>query len=157
MQYYSAVKMNGMPLYTTQMNLTDSMLNQSNQTQKSTQYTHTHTHTHTQRHSHFCDARYQWLLEVGAWSCWLQRGKRGLSGVVECSFLVWSTCYPDTNICLNFPIVNLESLILLNVHYASVKWFPLKSVIRKQEVVWVSLLHSISFTDKCLRPHFTFS
>ena len=47
MQYYSAVKMNGMPLYTTQMNLTDSMLNQSNQTQKSTQYTHTHTHPDT--------------------------------------------------------------------------------------------------------------
>ena len=31
MQYYSAVKMNEMPIYTTQMNLTDSMLNQSNQ------------------------------------------------------------------------------------------------------------------------------
>ena len=68
MQYYSAVKMNEMPIYTTQMNLTNSMLNQSNQRIHNVcvcvcvcvcVYTH----------SHFCDARNQWLLEVGGWSC----------------------------------------------------------------------------------------
>lgn len=85
MQYYSVLKMNEMPIYTTQMNLKwisqNNMLNQSNQTQKNTEYV-------CVSHSHFCDARNQWLLEMGGWSCWLQRGKRGLSGVVE----VHSSC-----------------------------------------------------------------
>ena len=154
MQYYSAVKMNEMPIYTTQMNLSDSMSNQSNQRIHNVcvcvcvcvcVYIHTPISV---------------MLEISGYQRWgdgvvdCKGARGGFLGWWKCSFLVWSGCYPGTYICLNFPIVNLESL--LNVYHASVKWFPLNNVTRKQEVVWVSLLHCISFTGKFLRPPFYF-
>lgn len=138
--------MNEMPIHTTQMNPTDSMLNQRNQTQKNTHHILLH----------FCDDRNQQLLEVGSGSCWLQRGERGLSGVVEMLFSCLEWLLHRYIHLSKLPKCKLKISILLNVHYTSMKWFLLKSVIRKKEV-WVSFLHCISFTDKFFSPHFTFS